>query len=148
MSKFKIFLDGKLICATDWPPMAQAAWSRVSRDRNSAQRDGQAVLEIDGKVVVDDYPTTLRGLPWPQSAGEEINARHAAGAIMQLARIAGVSQDELSDEMTASGLPTNPARLKSMSTMQDGRRTFVSHAELVVICYAAIGAIKSRQPKQ
>ena len=147
MSTYKVFLDGQLVCKTDWPPLAQAAWSRVSRDRESAQRDGQAVLEVDGRVLADGYPTTGSGLPWPQGAGEEINARNVAGAIMQFARVAGVSQEELSDELTAAGLSTNPARLKSMSTMQQGRRTFVCEAELVVLCYAAIGVLKNKQPK-
>ncbi|MDP3322360.1 MAG: hypothetical protein Q8S71_02295 [Hydrogenophaga sp.] len=139
---YKIYLDEELICSTDWSPMAQAAWSRFSRDRDAAQHGAQLVLLKNEVELASVQPRTGQGWPWPDKATEEVDLRDVAAAIQQLARVAGVPAAALADELTAQGLPTTPARLKSMSTQQDGRRTHVSAAEIVTLCYAAIGVLK------
>ena len=97
---------------------------------------------IDGKIVVSVHPRTGEGLPWPVATDPLVDLRGAAKAVQQLARVAGVSATALADAMSVSGLPTTPARIKSMESMQDGRRTEVCFAELVAMCYAAISVLK------
>ena len=144
MSEYRIYLDDELLSKTEWPPIAQAAWSRASRDRDAAQHGGHVVILKDGVELCAGRPRTAEGLLWPDSATPEAGPREVAAAIQQLARAAGVSAHELADQLTLTGLPTTPARLKSMTTLQSGRRTFVADAELVALCYAAVGVIKGR----
>lgn len=73
-----------------------------------------------------------------------VGGRDVAHAILLLAKVAGAAQAAVAQELTAAGVPTSPARLKSITTDQPGRRTEVSNAELVSICYAAIGVLKGR----
>jgi hypothetical protein len=142
MSEYRIYLDEELLCRTSWLPLAQAAWSRFSRDREGAQHGGQILLFKDQTELASVQPRTGQGWPWPDKSTAEVDLRDVAAAVQQLARVAGVPAAALADELTAQGLPTTPARLKSMSTQQDGRRTHVGAAELVTLCYAAIGVLK------
>lgn len=140
--KYRIFLDDAPGGASDWLPIAQAAWYRATRDIQTAQHGGDAVLMIDGEIVASVRPRSGEGHPWPVAEDHITNLRDVARAVQQLARVAGVPAAALAQELTTQGLPTAPARLKSMETQQDGRRTHVSPAELVALCYAAIGVIK------
>lgn len=141
--KYRIFIADEPAGATDWLPIAQAAWHRASRDRDAAQHGGDAVLIIDGRIVASVRPRTGEGWPWPVVSDPVVDLRDVAKAVQQLARAAGVSAAHLADAMTAKGLPTAPARLKSQETQQAGRRTQASAAEIVAMCYAAVGVIKS-----
>lgn len=67
-----------------------------------------------------------------------------AKAILTLSRAAGVGPHDLAQAMTDNGLLTTAGRLKSVSTLDPSRRTHVEPAELVAICYAAIGVLKER----
>ena len=140
--KYRIFIDDNPAGATDWLPIAQAAWHRACRDRHAAQHGGDAVLMIDGRIVASVQPRTGEGHPWPVRDDSVIGTRDIAAAVQQLARIAGVSQAQLADELTVMGLPTAPARLKSIASQETGRRTHASAAEIVALCYAAIAALK------
>jgi Lon protease-like protein len=144
--KFRLYVEEELVCHTDWLPMVKAAWSRFSRDRDLAQHGGQLVLLKDDRQLANVQARTGQGWPWPDRETQEVDLRDAAAAVQQLARVAGVPAAALAEELTAQGLPTTPARLKSMSTQQDGRRTNVSPAELVTLCYAAIGVLKKAPP--
>lgn len=142
--KYRIFIDEEPVGASDWLPLAQAAWDRASRDRHAAQHGGDAVLVIDGRIVASVKPRTRDGHPWPAHDDHIVDLRDVAKAVQQLARIAGVPAERLAQELTDMGLPTAPARLKSIETSEAGRRTSVSAAEIVTLCYAAIGVIKDR----
>lgn len=140
--KYRILLDDATVGSTDWLPLAQAAWDRAARDRDAAQHGGEAVLLVDGRVVSTVQPRTLDGHPWPVHDDPITSLRDAAKAVMALARAAGVDSHAMAQAMTESGLPTTPARLKSISTLEQGRRSATSAAELVVMCYAAVTVIK------
>ncbi len=144
--KYRILLDDAPIGTTDWLPLAQAAWDRATRHRDAAQHAGEAVLLIDGRVVASVQPRTLDGHPWPVRSDPVVGLRDTAKAVLLLARAAGVDAQALAQAMTDSGLPTTPARLKNISTMEQGRRSATSPAEIVAMCYAAVSAIKSRTP--
>ena len=144
--KYRILLDDATVGAADWLPIAQAAWDRATRDRDAAQHGGEAVLLIDGSVVAAVQPRTLDGHPWPVKTDPVTSLRDAAKAVLALARAAGVDAHDLAQAMTDSGLPTTPARLKNISTMEQGRRSATSPAEIVAMCYAAVSVIKSRTP--
>lgn len=142
--KYRIFVDDEPAGATDWLPIAQAAWHRATRDRHAAQHGGDAVLMIDGRVVASVRPRTGEGCPWPVSADHIVDLRDVTKAVQQLARVAGVPAAHLADTMTELGLPTAPAHLKSLETQQAGRRTQVCAAEIVALCYAAIHFLKKQ----
>ena len=139
--KYRILLDDAPAGASDWLPLAQAAWDRAARDRDAAQHGGEAVLLIDGRVVASVQPRTLEGHPWPVRDDHVTDLRDAAKAVLALARAAGVDAHALAQAMGDNGLPTTAARLKNVSTMEQGRRSATSAAELVAMCYAAIAVL-------
>lgn len=142
--KYRVLLDDAQIGASDWLPVAQAAWHRATRHRDAAQHGGEAVLLIDGRVVAAVQPRTLEGYPWPVREDRVTDLRDVAKAVLAFARAAGVSPQMLAQAMGDNGLPTTAARLKNISTTEQGRRSATSPAELVAICYAAIAALRSK----
>lgn len=148
MMRYRILLDDATVGNADWLPIAQAAWDRACRDRDAAQHGGEAVLLVDGRVVASVQPSTLDGHPWPVPDDPVVDLRDTAKAVLALAREAGVGPQALAQEMTDSGLPTSPARLKSISTTEQGRRTATTPAEIVAMCYAAISALRASSPEQ
>lgn len=142
--KYRILLDDAPAGSTDWLPVAQAAWDRASRHRDAAQHAGEAVLLIDGRVVAAVQPRTRDGHPWPVPEDHVTDMRDVAKAVQQLARVAGVSAATLADQLTSMGLPTSPARLKSIESQEATRRAHPSAAEIVALCYGAIGVLKGR----
>lgn len=145
--EYRIYLDDELLCKTDWLPRAVAAWDRASRDRNSAQHGGLAVILKNNQMLASVQPQTLHGHPWPDAAAPEPALRDLAAAIQQLAFCAGVKASDIAQQMTAAGLPTTRSRLDSIKTLQQGKRANVSAAELIVFCYGAIAAIKENEGK-
>ena len=143
--KYRVFLDDALVGMTDWLPIAQAAWDRAARDRDAAQHGGEAVLLIDGHVVAAVQPRTLDGHPWHVREDRVTDLRYVAKAVLALARAAGVSPQMLAQAMGDNGLPTTAARLKNISTMEQGRRAATSPAELVAMCYAAIAVLNDEK---
>lgn len=143
--KYRILLDDAPMGSTDWLPLAQAAWDRAARDRDAAQHGGEAVLLIDGRVVAAVQPRTLEGHPWPVRDDHVTDLRDAAKAVLALTRAAGVDAQTLAQAMADNGLPTTRARLKDISTMEQGRRSATSPAELVVMCYAAVTVRKNKK---
>ena len=144
---YRVYLNDELMAKTDWLPLAVAAWDRASRDRDSAQHGGVAVLQRDGAVIASEQPRTGAGHPWPDAATREPDLRDLAAAIQMLTKVAGVDARTLADAATELGLPTTRGRLDGIRTQQDGKRAHVSAAELVVLCYAAIHAIKSNESR-
>lgn len=142
---YRILLDDAPVGASDWLPVAQAAWDRAARDRDAAQHGGEAVLLIDGRVVAAVQPRTLEGHPWPVRDDHVTDLRDAAKAVLALTRAAGVDAQTLAQAMADNGLPTTRARLKDISTMEQGRRSATSAAELVVMCYAAVTVLKNKK---
>lgn len=146
--KYRIFLDDSPVGMTNWLPVAQAAWDRAARHRDAAQHGGEAVLLVDGEIVASVQPRTLDGHPWPVRGDPLVDMRDVAKAVLTLARTVGVDAQALAQAMGGNGLPTTTSRLKSISTTEQGRRTHVAAAEVVVMCYAAISAIKGgRDPR-
>lgn len=142
--KYRILLDDAPAGASDWLPIAQAAWARVSRERDAAQHGGEAVLIVDGRIVAAVQPRLPGGHPWPVPGDPVTDMQDLAKAIIALARAAGVGPQDLAQAMTNKGLPTTISRMKAVSTLDETRRSHVEPAELVAVCYAAIGAIKAR----
>ena len=142
--KYRVLLDDAPVGASNWLPIAQAAWDRATRDRDAAQHGGEAVLLIDGRVIAAVQPRVLDGHLWPVRSDPVTGLRDTAKAILALARAAGVDANALARAMGDSGLPTTPARLKNISTLEQGRRSATSAAELVAMCYAAIAALKMK----
>lgn len=143
--KYRIFLDDEPVGATDWLPVAQAAWDRATRHRDAAQHGGEAVLMVGGQIVASVQPRTLDGHPWPVRDDHVTELRDVAKAVLALARAAGVSPQMLAQAMGDNGLPTTAARLKNISTTEQGRRSATSPAELVAMCYAAIAGINGEK---
>ncbi len=143
--KYRILLDDEPVGATDWLPVAQAAWDRATRHRDAAQHGGEAVLMVDGQIVASVQPRTLDGHPWPVREDRVTDLKDAAKAVLALARAAGVSPQMLAQAMGDNGLPTTAARLKNISTMEQGRRSATSPAELVAMCYAAIAVLNDEK---
>ena len=143
--KYRILLDDAPVGATDWLPIAQAAWDRATRHRDAAQHGGEAVLLIDWRVAASVQPRTLEGHPWPVRDDHVTDLRDVAKAVLALARAAGVDARALAQAMTDSGLPTTRARLKDISTMEQGRRSATTPAELVAMCYAAVAVLKGEK---
>lgn len=143
--KYRILLDDEPVGATDWLPVAQAAWDRATRHRDAAQHGGEAVLMVDGQIVASVQPRTLDGHPWPLREDRVTDLKDAAKAVLALTRAAGVDAQTLTQAMADNGLPTTRARLKDISTMEQGRRSATSPAELVAMCYAAIAVLKSEK---
>ena len=143
--KYRILLDDAPVGTSDWLPVAQAAWDRATRHRDAAQHGGEAVLLIDGHVVAAVQPRTLDGHPWPVREDRVTDLRDVAKAVLALARAVGVSPQMLAQAMGDNGLPTTAARLKNISTMEQGRRSATSPAELVAMCYAAIAVLNDEK---
>ena len=143
--KYRILLDDAQVGSSDWLPVAQAAWDRATRHRDAAQHGGEAVLLIDGHVVAAVQPRTLDGHPWPVQEDRVTDLRDVAKAVIAMARAAGVSPQMLAQAMGDNGLPTTAARLKNISTMEQGRRSATSPAELVAVCYAAIAVLNDEK---
>ena len=143
--KYRILLDDAPVGTSDWLPVAQAAWDRATRHRDAAQHGGDAVLMVDGQIVASVQPRTLDGHPWPVREDRVTDLRDVAKAVLALARAAGVSPQMLAQAMGDNGLPTTAARLKNISTMEQGRRSATSPAELVAMCYAAIAVLNDEK---
>lgn len=145
MGVYSIYLDEQLLCETDWPPMAQAAWNRVGRDRNAAQHGGQAVMKKDGRILACGRPQTLKGLPWPDPDFPESNLRDVVKALLLLLRHEGWDARKIAEAMTASGLPTTRARIDALRGSTQGKRTEVTASELVVLISAVLNDYKSNE---
>lgn len=141
MTLYTVRLNGEIVCTADWSATAVAAWDRAARNRNAAQHDGTAELEIDGEVVARVRPQMISGHQWPGQDDEVPDIRDVAAAVIQLARKAGVPPQSLAESMTEMGLSTTRSRLKSVSTIEPERRSNVTPAEIIVMCYAAMRQI-------
>lgn len=137
MSEYRIYLDDELICKTDWPPMAQAAWHRAARERNAAQNGCRAVFFKDGQCLADVQPRTQIGHPWPDQSAE-CDLRDIVKASLTLLRHAGVDVIDVADAMTKSGIPTTRSHIDAMRGSTPGKRAEVSVADVVCLLYAAI----------
>jgi hypothetical protein len=142
--EYRIYLNDELLCCTDWPPMAQAAWNRAARDRDAAQHGGQAILLKDGVGLARVRPQILHGHPWPDTAVPECELRDVLKAVLIVLRHAGVDAVALADSATAAGLPTTRARIDALRGTTPGKRTAVCAAEVMALLYAAIPLLKSR----
>ena len=127
--------EGERINTTERRAVLHTALRRPSSD----------VLMVDGQIVASVQPRTLDGHPWPVREDRVTDLRDVAKAVLALARAAGVSPQMLAQAMGDNGLPTTAARLKNISTMEQGRRSATSPAELVAMCYAAIAVLNDEK---
>lgn len=130
---YTVKLNGAVIAHTDWPPLAQAAWNRASRDRDSAQHGGVVELWVDNRRVASEKPQTLRGHPWPVQDAPDCDLRDVLKAFLQLMRDDGWDAKQIAEAMTHGGLPTTRARIDALRGSTPGKRTDVCAAELVVM---------------
>ncbi len=140
---YVVKLNGTVLVEADWPPMAQAAWTRASRDRDSAQTGGVAELWKDGELLSRVQPETLRGHRWPDREVPECTLRDVLKALLQLLRDDDWSTKTIAEAMTAYGLPTTRARVDALRGSTSGKRAEVTTAELVVLISAVLNAYKS-----
>ena len=147
MPEYVVRIGDEELCRTDWHPIAVAAWDRATRNWDAARKIGDwtASLEIDGELIASEKQRP-GGHPWPECDMLASEESDVAAAIIQLCRVAGVAPADLAQAMTDSGLPTTRSRLKSISTTEENRRSRPCAAELVVMCYAAIGKIRKVNP--
>jgi len=146
MSVYVVKLDGEVLASTDWPPLAQAAWNRAARDRDSAQLGGTAELWKDGSLLARVHPETLRGHRWPDESAPDADLRDVLKALLLLFRDDDWTAKEIAEAMTAAGLPTTRSRIDALKGSTAGKRTEVMPAELVVMINAVLSAYKrSRQ---
>lgn len=143
MSEYRIYLDEELICKTAWPPQAQAAWHRASRDRDAAQHSGQAVLLKDGQELANVQPRTLIGHPWSDKAEPVVGLHEVAKSLNLLLRHQGFDTRQLADKMTARGLPTTRAHIDALRGTTQGKRAEVAPCELVVMIDAMVSLLKT-----
>ncbi len=142
--QYRVYVDEELLTVADWLPVAAAAWNRSSHDRDAAMQGAQLVLEKDGQTLASVRPQTKTGHAWPDPQQPEPDLRDLAAALQQLTRAAGIDLKTLADAMGSLGLPTSRARLDNIRSLQPGKRAQVSAAELIVLCYAAVGVLKAR----
>jgi hypothetical protein len=142
---YRILLNGALVAESNWTPLAQAAWNRASRDRDTAQHGGSAELYKDGVCIARVQPETLLGHPWPDRSANEIDLRDVLKALLQLLRDDEWDAKEIADAMTAYGLPTTRSRIDALRGSTAGKRTEVTPAELTVLITAVLARYKSRE---
>jgi hypothetical protein len=144
MPEWRIYQGNTLYCQTDWAPMAVAAWDRAARDTNNDDERREVVLERDGQLLERVLPRRA-GHPWPDSSTTVPELGDVAAAILQLARAAGIDATALADQMTRRGLPTARSRLDRIRTISRDNSAHTSSAELMAMCYAAVGILRSNE---
>ena len=122
---------------TDWPPMAQAAWHRSTRDQAAG---GIVELLKNGRVIATHRIVGGRGSDWPD--GPPCGLQDVVKAIMQLLRDDGWDAKQVAEAMTKHGLPTSRARVEAMKGSA-GRSVDLSHAEVVTLINAVLDEYKS-----
>ena len=127
---YEIWLGDQLFAKTDWPPRAQAAWDRASRNRDAHVFGEYVTLLRGGKEIAGMQASTGTENPWPD--GEAVNTRDVAKSIMTLARMLGFNDVDIAEAMTARGLPTTRSALRLAHTVSGTPRN-VTPAELCVI---------------
>ncbi len=142
MSQYRIYLEEELLCKTDWPPMAQAAWHRASRDRDAAQHGGEAVILKDGRELARVQPRTVVGHPWPDRDVSVADMRDVIKTMLTMLRHAGIDTNALAQSCTEADLPMTRARIDALRGSTPGKRTAVCEAEIVVLLSAAIPLLK------
>ena len=142
---FEIVLNGRLMLSTKWPPQAQAAWVRATRDRDSAHHGGTAVLLKNGKELAKVQPETVVGHDWPDRSTPEPDLSALARAITGIAKNLGYEADEIAASMTNRGLETTRSQLDALrgSGGAGKKRRTVSVAELIVLCDAIVNLLKT-----
>ena len=140
--EWRIYLDEELLCKTNWPPMAQAAWHRATRDRDAAQHGGEAVIIKDGSELARVQPRTGVGHPWPDRSIAVSDMHDVVKTLMTMLRHAGIDAVALAQSCTDSGLPMTRARIDALRGSTQGKRTAVCEAEVVVLMSAAIPLLK------
>lgn len=139
--KYAVYLGEKVVSETDWPPLAQAAWHRASRDWSAGTHGAQAELWIDGKLLRSVVPRS-HGHPWPE--GPECDLRDVLKALIQLLRDDEWDTTEIAEAMTTFGLPTSRSRIDALKGGDRARRAEVAPAELVVLINAVLSVYKTR----
>ena len=128
--------NGRVIAATDWSPLAQAAWHRATRDQNAG---GVVELLKDGRPIATHRIVGGRGARWPN--GPECGLQDIAKAVIQLLRDDDWDTKQIAEAMTRLGLPTSRARVDAMRGSA-GRSIEMSAAEIVTLIYAALNEYK------
>lgn len=137
------FENGDKAVATDWTPRAQAAWFRLTHDKQGAIDGGEAVLEKDGITIARADVKTGRAMPWPDKREREIDINDVAASLTMLCKHAGIKLTDLAQEMTDAGLPTSRSRLETIK----GTGTRIAGtcpAELVTLIDAAVAILRRR----
>ena len=144
---YRITLNNEVVAETKLSFVAQAAWDRASRDRDSAQHGGEACIYKDGNLLAQVQPRTLVGHPWPDSEVAAADLRDVLKAFLQLMRDDGWTGKEVAQAMTDFGLPTTRSQIDSLKGATDGKRREVTAAEITTMIFAVLNAYKSTDEK-
>lgn len=128
--------NGQVLVTTDWPPMAQAAWHRATRNQVAG---GIVELVKDGRCIATHRIVGGGGARWPD--GQECGLRDVMKGIFQLLRDDGWDARQIAEAMTNSGLATSRARVDALRGAK-GHPAELSHAEIVTLLYAVLGEYK------
>lgn len=129
--------NGQTIAASDWAPLAQAAWHRATRDQHAG---GVVELLKDGRLTASHRIVGGCGARWPE--GPECGLQDIVKAAIQLLRDDGWDTKQIAEAMTKMGLPTSRARVEAMRGSA-GRSIEMSAAEVVTMLYAVLSEYKT-----
>lgn len=139
---YRILVDEAPVCETDWPPLAQAAWSRAVRQWSGAQARSRVVLKKDGRTLADVINRDPQAPEWPDRDEPPCDLRDVLKAILQLLRDDDWDAREIAEAMTNYGLPTTRARIDALRGGDRTRRAEVTAAEITVLLHAVLGEYK------
>lgn len=130
---WRISLGQLIVCETAWAPMAQAAWHRVTRNREAEKAGTPAEIYRGEELLSRVIPVSGRGHRWPDGSVPECGLRDVFKALLQLLRRDEWTAKELADALTDNGLPTSRARIDALRGSTKSHRAEVSEAEIVVL---------------
>lgn len=141
---YEIYLGRELMCRTEWAPMAQTAWHRVSRDPAAVKQGAGITLLRDGALIASETPLALKGRPWPDASTPESDWHDVMRQLVLLFRDDGMSASDIAAAMTEAGLPTSRSRIDALRGTKPRKRAEVCPAELVTL----LGAVIHRRVKE
>ncbi|MES1933264.1 hypothetical protein T35B1_11672 [Salinisphaera shabanensis T35B1] len=128
---YQIRFNDQLYCETHWPPMAQTAWHRVSRDRSSADPRSDARIYKDEQLLARTHPMSRLPRDWPDTDTPKAGWHDVVKKLLLLLREQGWGPREIAEAMTAAGLPTSRSRIDALRG--NTKSVEVTPAELVVM---------------
>jgi hypothetical protein len=144
---YTIKFNGEVLAQTDWPPLAQAAWSRATRDYDNRRHGGSAELWKDNRLLARAEPGARDDHRWPDRDSPVCDLRDVLKALLQLLRDDSWDVKEIAEAMTDHGLPTTRSQIDALRGSSASRRRELIPAELVVLINAVLNQYKKATPR-